>query len=503
MLLNPERVPVIVGVGEVVDRSRDSARACEPLALMLDALQAAERDAGAQVLREVDSIDVICEYSWPYADAAGLVAHRLRVRPTHSRYGEVGGESPVRYIHEAALRIQQGQCKAAAVVGAESAYTVAAAARAGIELPWVERDKNVKLISGRDLSPQTAIDHGVAAPIYIYPFFENAAQLRWGQSQRQALAETGRIWSDFSDTASSNPIAWSQTKLSAEAITSASESNRLLAWPYTKHVVANPLVNQGAAVLLLSVAKAFELGIPEERMIYVLGGAAANEETDFLQRDQYQQSHAQNAVLETAVQIASGLGHEEFKAVELYSCFPCVPKMARRTLKLPASMKLSVTGGLSFFGGPLNNYMTHAAASIVQTLRKYQGEAGLLYGQGEFLTKHHALVLASKRPEENTLADSYSVQLQANVYAGSVPKLLADYIGPAWVETFTVIYKRTGEPEFGTVIARTPDGDRLMARVPAADEASIRMLTDLDGCSIGVAGFVRRLDEKRLQWSVS
>ena len=85
-----------------------------------------------------------------------------------------------------------------------------------------------------------------------------------------------------------------------------------------------------------------------------------------------------------------------FDAIELYSCFPCVPKMARRTLGLGADVQPTVTGGLTFFGAPLNTYMTHAACAMVRKLRD-GAKLGLLYGQGGFVTKHHALVLSRQR----------------------------------------------------------------------------------------------------------
>jgi len=501
MSMNPDRIPVLVGVGEVVDRTRDPATAREPLQLMLDALHVAERDAGVALLSEIDSLDVVCEYSWPYIDAPGLIASRLGVQPEHAEYGETGGESPVRFIHEAALRIQRGECRVAAITGAEAAYTTMAAMKSGANLAWGPRDVKARLLTGREFSAQVAIDHGVAIPTNVYPFYENASQAHWGQTQREALTESGTIWSAFSKVAAANPNAWLQDGVSPEAVTTPSESNRLIAWPYTKSMVANPLVNQGAAVLLTSLARARALGIAEDRLIHIWGGAAANAPRDYLQRDQYHESHAQNAVLNTATQIAGG-DSSRFAAMELYSCFPCVPKMARRTLKLPISAPLSVTGGLSFFGAPLNNYMTHAAVSLVHALRKAPGAPGLLYGQGEYVTKHHAMVLSTLPSPTPILSETYSVQAEADQASAPVPPFVSDYSGPATVETFTIIYARDGQPEFGTVIARTPAGERLMARVPASDSASLAVLTNLDGQPVGTTGSVSRLDAKRLQWAV-
>ena len=127
----PDNTPILVGIGEAVHRSKEPP-GLEPLALMEQSLRAAEQDAGAPLLAGLDALDVVCEYSWPYSDAPGLLAARLGCRPAHSVYGETGGESPVRFIHEAALRIARGESQVAAIVGAEARYTVDAAAKAGV-----------------------------------------------------------------------------------------------------------------------------------------------------------------------------------------------------------------------------------------------------------------------------------------------------------------------------------------------------------------------------------
>src|SRR5438045_7463917 len=144
------------------------------------------------------------------------------------------------------------------------------------------------------------------------------------------------------------------------------------------------------AILMTSLAKARAAGVAEYRLIDPLGGASAEEPRDYLVRDQFFESHPQNAVLKAVMGLVEGDGRK-FDAIELYSCFPCVPKMARRTLGLGPDVKPTVTGGLTFFGAPLNTYMTHAACAMVRKLRE-GGTLGLPYGQGGFGTRHPAPV---------------------------------------------------------------------------------------------------------------
>src|SRR6202047_771207 len=169
-------------------------------------------------------------------------------------------------------------------------------------------------------------------------------------------------------------------------------------------MVANPTVNMGGAILMTSLAKARAAGISEDRLIYPLGGASAEEPRDYLLGDPLYESHPHNAVLKAVMELAGGDGRK-FDAIELYSCFPCVPKMARRTLGLGSDVQPTVTGGLTFFGAPLNTYMTHAACAMVRKLRN-GAELGLLYGQGGFVTKHHGLVLSRQAPSHALAQES-------------------------------------------------------------------------------------------------
>jgi acetyl-CoA acetyltransferase len=494
--------PVIIGIGEITDRTRDPCRALEPIELMAQALRRAADDAcraSAEILASLDSVDIVAEHSWPYADPCALLRARVSIAPTRMVYGVTGGESPVRFIHEAALRIARGESTIAAVVGGEATYSVSAAAKSGSELPWSPRDQRASLIRGSDLCHPLAAQHGVVQPVHVYPLYENAAPSAWGQTPAQALRESAQLWARYSSVAAANPHAWLQRAYSETEIAMPSSSNRMVAWPYPKHMVANPLVNQGAAVILTSAAKALELGIPGERWVYVCSGASARECTDYLQRDQFRHCPAQEAVLQSVLAQAGAVSR--FALIELYSCFPIVPKMARRTLGLPADAMLTTTGGLSFFGAPLNNYMTHAAAAMVRGLRERSGKLALLYGQGEFLTRHHAVILASAAPDGFELTPDYSVQHSADAARGPVPPLVLEYSGTAHLETFTVVYDRDGALSFGTVIARTPDGARLMARVRADDTASVGVLTNLDTSPIGRSGRVRRGADGLLTWA--
>src|ERR1700681_3972045 len=494
------RIPVIVGVGEIIDRPQEIAAGLEPLILLVEALKRAEADSGGKLLGEIASLDIVNFLSWRYQDPARQLSERIGIQPAHAYYGPVGGESPIRYLHEAAQRIARGECSVAAICGAEAQSTATKAERAGLTLPWTPFAHDVpEPKRGAAFQKPMAVKLGVFRPITVYPFYEAATSAHWGQTPREAMAETGALWSTYSSVASQNPNAWLQRRFTSDEITTPTPDNRLIAWPYTKLMVANPTVNMGAAVLMTSLAKARAAGISEDRLIHVWGGASAEEPRDYLIRDQFFESHPQNAVLKAVMDLAGSDGRT-FDAIELYSCFPCVPKMARRTLGLGPDVQPTVTGGLTFFGAPLNTYMTHAACAMVRKLRG-GGKLGLLYGQGGFVTKHHGLVLSRQAPTARLLQDT-SVQAEADSHRGPVPDFVTEASGKGAVESFTVIYGGKGDVEHGVVMLRTANDARTLARVPANDAATLTHLLSMDRTPVGSMGEIISADDGVLEWRV-
>jgi acetyl-CoA C-acetyltransferase len=362
-----------------------------------------------------------------------------------------------------------------------------------VKLPWTplaSKEQAVRFEADTlELSPLSKL-LGLSDPAHLYPLYEVACEASWGQRPEQGAAESASLWAQYAAVAAKNPNAWIATAPSAADINSVGPNNRMIAWPYPKLMVANPSVNQAAAVIVTSLATARAAAVPAEQIVYIWGGAAAGEPGNYLRRDRYDHSTAQAAALSKAVEIGGG-NAAQFAQMELYSCFPIVPKLALRNLGLQASQVTpTVAGGLTFFGGPLNNYMSHAACAMVRALRANSGKPGLLYGQGGFVTKHHTLVLSTRAPAA-PVASEYSVQEAADEARGPVPTVLERYEGPATLETYTVLYRRDGEPQQGVVILRTPKGERTMARVLNDDAPSLSLLICRTESAVGLEGYVR------------
>jgi acetyl-CoA C-acetyltransferase len=491
MMLNPKTTPVIAAIGEFTDRGKDPARNLEPVALMVRAFENADAEAGGRLLSAIESVDLVGLVTWRYADPAALLCERLGIAPKYQRNTSMGGETPVRLVHEAALAIARGELRVAAITGGEAMNAMNHARKTRGKLDWtplVPREASVRFGNDRiDISPISK-KLGVTDPAQMYPLYEMALQASLGESPAQGHAGSAALWAEFAAVAAQNPYAWIQSAPSAETIATVTPANRLIDYPYTKLMVANPSVNQAAAIIVTSLAKARALGVPEANLIHIWGGAAASEPADYLYRDRYDHSTAQAAALDGAVAVAGG-DPKAFDRLEFYSCFPVVPKLALKHLGLQGRAP-TVTGGLTFFGGPLNNYMSHAICAMARTLRAHPGERGLIYGQGGFVSKHHTLVLSTHVPP-TTLAAEYSVQAKADAARGAVPPLNPDYTGPATVETYSVHYARDGGVLHGVVVLRTPEGGRSMAAVPPDDEATLACLTAPETSAVGATGHVR------------
>ena len=107
MIRDPKTIPVIVGIGEITERPGDKESPREPLTLMRDSVRLAAQEAGLSVSK-LDSVDVIMPMRWRYSDLARQLADALDITPSHAKLGPSGGETPVKFIHQAAQRIEAG-----------------------------------------------------------------------------------------------------------------------------------------------------------------------------------------------------------------------------------------------------------------------------------------------------------------------------------------------------------------------------------------------------------
>ena len=282
---DPELTPVIAGVGQINDRPDHPGDGLDPVGLMTEALRRAGSDAGGDLLSNCDSLAVVAQLAWPQLNPVdGKVAEALGIDPAHRMQTAMpNGDSPILLLHEAAHRIGRGEARICAVTGGEALRTAGQLAalkkREDGEKPNALRDASHRVRKGY------AQSYGLVVPTDVYPLYENAGRAAYGQTLEEGQAESGTIWAGMSEVAAASTGAWLRKSVGADDIITPDDSNRAIAFPYTKLQVANSSVNQGAGFIVTSLAEARRRGIAEDRLVFLGYGAAAHESDNFLARD--------------------------------------------------------------------------------------------------------------------------------------------------------------------------------------------------------------------------
>jgi len=498
---DPERIPVIVGVDQINDRPHDPLAGMDSGALMVAALRRADADAGGGWLADADSLAIVSQISFPQLNPlTDAVARACGMEPRLlSQTSMPTGDSPVLLLNEAANRIGTGETTIACVVGGEALRTAAAQARARAAQAGVTGEPDALRDAPHRIRTGYRQSYSLTVPVDFYPLYENAARAAWGQNLAEAQAESGEIWARFSEVAAENPSAWLRERKSSAEIVTPGEQNRPVAFPYTKLQTANAAVNQGAGFIVASLAEARRRGVPDERLIHVGMGAAAHEADDPLVRESFAASPSMAVSLRRAMEL-NRVTSADLDYAELYSCFPCIPKMARRVIGWPLERPATVFGGLTFGGGPIGNYMSHALACMVEKLRGSAGK-GLLFANGGYGTHNHTILLSGAPIPAARFPQDFDCQAEANAARRPVPPIDESYTGPATIETYTVHYRRDGTARVGTVVALTPAGSRTLALVPPDDDAMIAFLTDGRREPVGSRGTIRQGEDGLHIWT--
>ena len=233
--------------------------------------------------------------------------------------------------------------------------------------------------------------YGLAFPVNTYPLFETAIRGQRHRTPEQHLDALGKFFSPFSKVASENPHSWFPTYRPPEEISTPSEKNRFVGFPYTKYLNAVIEVDMAAAVVMTSVGKARELGIPESKWVFLHGCADAADIWFVSERVNFHSSPAIRTMGKKAFTMA-GRTTGDMAFIDLYSCFPSAVELGCQELGIAEDdpRGLTVTGGLPYFGGPGNNYVMHSIVTMTDKLRNSPGKFGLATGNGWYVTKHSA-----------------------------------------------------------------------------------------------------------------
>jgi acetyl-CoA C-acetyltransferase len=490
--MDPSRIPVLVGAGQITQREPDPAKALAPMDLTAAAARAAGADsgAGARLLESLDTLVVLRSFSdtsWRFKSPFGghqnppqALARKIGADAARRLiYTHPGGNMPQWCINRLSEEIVRGETRAVLIAGGEALATQKAAQRAQLELNWQQdstteyEEWGVATRGWNDVEDR----HRMAGAIFAYPLIENAIRGHYGRTIDEHLLAMGQLFERFARVAADNPLADRRAGYSAEDIATPTDTNPYIGFPYTKLMNANAFIDQAAAVILTTVEHARNLGVSDAAMVYLHGCADAYDHWYLSDRINYHSSPAMRIVAREA-QAMAGAGIDDIAHFDLYSCFPSAVDIATREMGIAPDdpRGLTVTGGLPYFGGPGNNYVTHSIAQMMQTLRDDTGAYGMVTANGNYVTKQSAGIYSSTPPTE-PFAPKAPATYQAEIDAAKGPAVVEAAAGNARIETYTVIHDRAG-PSFGIVFGRLDNGARFIANTPDDRDLLTAMTTE-------------------------
>ena len=472
--VNP-RTPVVVGVGQFTERIDDPAyRGMSSVDLATAAAVAALADTGADVNAVAEAIDTVVgirQFEISSRGPAPLgsstnyprsVCNRIGASPARAVLEPIGGHGPQHAVTEFAAAISCGDADVVLVLGSENGSTLRYFAKREDKpdhsetVPGQLDDRG---LGYEGLFTKYTVSHGMHGAPAQYGLLENARRGRVGLGAAEYRRSMAELFAPMSAVAAGNPFSTSPVVRTVEEILTVDADNRMICDPYPRLLVARDQVNQGAAVVLTSVATARRLGVPEDKWVYLRGHADMVDQP-LLDRADLSYNSASTIAVQEAMRVAA-VGLDDIATFDLYSCFP-VPVFNFCDgvgLGTDDPRGLTLTGGLPYFGGPGNSYSLHGIAETVTRMRSAPGEFGLVTANGGIMNKYSVGIYSTAAGE---WAADNSAELRADVAARPATPVTEQAAGPATVETYTVRYDwpvRTG-----IIVGRLEaDGSRFLA----------------------------------------
>jgi acetyl-CoA C-acetyltransferase len=474
-LVTNGHTPAIAGTAQSIQRPSDADLLDRrgPIDLMLDAARAAADDAGApSLLEKLDWVAVVGGL-WRFTNPGQLIAAAVGSPDAATALSAFSGSSGQDLVGIAAERIARGEIDVALVVGGEARWTEQRLKREGATPRWsTEPGEGTPEALSPFANEMMAEMATLGPPAVSYALFEDSLRASRGESIDTTRDRAAALWAAMSDVAATNPFAWDQSAHSVTQVRDVTADNRMIAFPYTKAMVANNTVDMASAVLLCSVDAARAAGVADDRLVFPLAVTVAHETWQVVNRDQLHGCPALTTAGHTAFKHA-GITVDDVEHVDLYACFPSIVQMSANALGLSTDRPLTVTGGLGFAGAPLANSTGQSIAAIVPLVRG--GGYGLVHGNGGMATKHAFGVYGTTPPDEFRRIDCQD-DVMDNARAG-VPD---GWSGDGTVEAATVVFDREG-PSYLFAAMRAADGARAFAR--STDDAAMA-----EAMKVGVAG---------------
>jgi acetyl-CoA C-acetyltransferase len=369
-------VPVLVGSGVVQQRIDEVEYCADAASLMSSAIDNAARDAGSRFLVPAAEAMLISRGTWPYSDPTPLLLNRHM--PIRSIVADVGVLQQA-LLSRACEMISSGEAEIVIVCGGEAKYRALQAQRTN--QPLIDREElgepSERMVPEAEIITREEIERGLAVPNRQYAMIDTALRQHQGLSREAHLDLLAANWSAFSKVAATNPDAWLRKHFEPSAFAEHLSSNPLLAWPYTRLHCSQWNVDQAVALIICSTDAARRYGVPTDRWVYAHAAAQSNLMVPLSKRAELHRSPAA-AAAGAALKNGIGIDVADVAFRDLYSCFPAAVRVQQAEFGLTSDQSVTVTGGMTFGGGPFNSYTLHALAKMAEVLRNNPHERGVV-----------------------------------------------------------------------------------------------------------------------------
>ena len=301
-------------------------------------------------------------------------------------------------------------------------------------------------------------DAGLGMPVGYYAIMDSALRYKQGLGVDEHRDQMAQMYARYSEIAADNPDAWADEPVQAQFIREHSAGNRMLAFPYTKLHNSQWTVDQAAGLVFCSAGTARELGIAREKWVFPVASTESNFMSVIASRADLGASEGFRFAGRKAMELA-GVDFNAIRLRELYSCFPFAVRVQREEFGMTDDGDISVTGGMTFGGGPLNNFVFQATVKMAQLLRASPGETGLVTTVSGLVTKQACALWSTEPPAQGWAFADVTAEVRD---ATGVCELIAEYTGEAVVAGYTVLYQGM-DPWRAVAVFDLPDGRRTVA----------------------------------------
>jgi acetyl-CoA C-acetyltransferase len=475
------RTPVLAGSGVAQQHVDDPSVALEAVELMA---VACERAAPPPLLARVQTV-LVPRGTWRYADPGRLLAERFGAE-ARTVVGEIGILQQS-LVTRACTAIARGELDVALVVGGEAKYRDLCARIAGTqatETAQAGTRADEVLTPDAEILPAEEIAAGLTIPAAQYAVIETALRAARGDSVERHARDLAELWAGFSEVAAGNADAWRRDAVAADVLLHPSRANPMYCAPYTKLHCSQWNVDQASAFVLCSLDAARRHGLDTESLVHPVAAVESNAMVPLARRGALDRAPAVTAGAQQLSAIA-GFDPRDADHLDLYSCFPSAVQVQADELGLERDRVLTVTGGMTFAGGPLDNYNLQALAKMAEVLRAEPGTTGLVTCISGMITKHGMMLWSTRPPADGFRALDVS---DAAAALTTVLDLVQDHHGRARIDGYTVLHDRDGAPERAIVVATTRAGARCVAASTDVDVVTDMVTQEWVGRDIDVGG---------------